>query len=206
MTWHPTYSEHPAIGYTAAVLDNMRARTGRSMEDWVALALAKGPSGEKACREWLRQEFDLGMTTASGIATFAHGDGGLWANSAAYLKAAPVFVDEAYAGKKAHLRPIHDAVVRMALTLGPEVRFCPTRTGVSLYRTKVFANLRPATQKRVDLGLCLRDGPPPQNPRVVDTGGAKKGDRITHRVGLTAQSEVDDDVKVLLLRAFESDV
>ncbi|NNE69308.1 MAG: DUF4287 domain-containing protein [Rhodothermales bacterium] len=206
MPWHPDYAEHPAIAYSASVISNMAERTGRSMEEWVTLALQDGPDGEKVCREWLRKSYGLGMTTASGIASFAHGDGGIWANADAYLKAAPGFIDHAYSGKKAHLRSIHDAVVRMAMAVSDEVRFCPTRTGLSIYRTRVIANLRPATQKRVDLGLSLRQSQTlPESDRLIDTGGKAKGDRITFRIELQDPSEVDSLVGVALKQAFEED-
>lgn len=205
MSWHPPYAEHPAIGYSASVIRNMPERTGRSMDEWVSLALREGPEGEATCREWLRKTYSLGGTTANGIAKFAYGDGGLWADPVAYLEAAPKMVDLMYAGKKAHLRPIHDAVVRLALDLHPDLRLCPTKTTVPFYRNHVIANLRPTTQKRVDLGLCIRLGKPPGDDRVISMVGKAGGDRINHRIPLQHVDEVDDLVASCFEMAYSED-
>ena len=205
MPWHPPYAEHPAIAYSASIIRNMPARTGRSMDEWVALALREAPHEEVACRDWLREAHGLGGTTASGIARFAHGDAGLWANPVAYLEAAPGMVDAMYSGKKAHLRPIHDAVVRLALDLLPELRVSPTKTTVPFYRNHVVANLRPTTQKRIDLGLCIRLGKPPGDDRVLPIGGKPTGDRISYRIPLQHPEEVGELVSACLEMAYSED-
>jgi hypothetical protein len=175
------------------------------MEEWVALALREAPHEVIACRDWLREAHGLGGTTASGIARFAHGDAGLWADPSAYLKAAPEMVDTIYAGKKAHLRPIHDAVVRLALDLHPDLRVSPTKTTVPFYRNHVIANLRPTTQKRVDLGLCIRLGEPPGDGRVLAIGGKAGGDRINYRIPLQHPEEVGELVSACLGMAYSED-
>ena len=51
----------------------------------------------------------------------------------AYLKLAPGYVEEMYAAK-ANLRPIHDALIELGRSLGPDVKVCPCQTIVPLYR------------------------------------------------------------------------
>jgi hypothetical protein len=41
--------------------------------------------------------------------------------------------------------------------------------------------------------------------RLIDTGGYAKKDRITHRIPITAVSEIDDEVKKWLRAAYEAD-
>ena len=41
--------------------------------------------------------------------------------------------------------------------------------------------------------------------RLVETGGLAKGDRITHRMGISALSEIDDEVKRRLRNAYDRD-
>lgn len=173
------------------------------MEDWVRLALSEGPGDERACRDWLRATYKLGNTTASGIASFAHGDGRSRVDPDHYLRSAPAMVDAQYAGKKAHLRPIHDRAVQTVLELFPDVRIAPTKTTVPFYRAHVFAHVKASTQQRVDLGLSIRARQPPPNARIVDTGGAAKKDRITWRIPLGGPEEVDDLVRVCLQMAWE---
>ena len=206
MSWHPTYHVHPAIAYSRSVVESMSRRTGRSMEEWVELARLNGPDGEKPCRDWLRTEHGLGGTTAAGVASFLHGDGRLKMDEGHYLASAPEMVDSMYGGKKAHLRAIHDRVIRLAVQLGDDVRISPTKTTVPLYRQNVFANLKPSTLSRVDLGLSIRQGPIPDgSDRIIDTGGVEKGDRITCRIPLTSEEDVDDFVANWLGRAYQED-
>jgi hypothetical protein len=67
----------------------------------------------------------------------------------------------------------------------------------------VFAQIKPTTQKRVDLGLELGDMKTPK--RLVDTGGYAKKDRITRRIEITSVKEIDDEVKRWLKVAYDRD-
>jgi hypothetical protein len=109
-----------------------------------------------------------------------------------------------YAGPKEHLLPIHDELVKLARSLGDDVRVCPCKTLVPLYRNHVFAEIKPATQKRIDLGLAL--GEEPFTSRLLDTGGRAKKNRITHRVAITSLDDIDLQVKRWLKQAYERDV
>lgn len=101
-----------------------------------------------------------------------------------YLKLAPQYVDRQYAGKKAALRPLYDALLELALTLGRDVKACPCETIVPLFRNHVFAQIKPATLTRIDLGLALGDPRSLKDPAgcLLDTGGFNKKDRLTHRI------------------------
>jgi hypothetical protein len=120
-----------------------------------------------------------------------------------YLEEAPGYVDAMFSGKKAALRPVYDALLGLALALGRDVTVSPGKTIVPFYRRHVFAQVKPATQTRVDLGLCLR-GVRPQG-RLVSTGGESKGDRITHRIGIGSVAEIDREVRDWLTRAYQAD-
>jgi hypothetical protein len=74
---------------------------------------------------------------------------------------------------------------------------------VPLYRLHVFAQLKPSTRTRLDLGFALKDLP--VEGRLIDTGGFAKKDRITHRIPLSAVDEIDGEVKKWLERAYEMD-
>jgi hypothetical protein len=54
---------------------------------------------------------------------------------------------------------------------------------VPLYRNHVFAQIKPTTNTRIDLGLALAKYPESKLPkRLIDTGGKAKKDRITRRI------------------------
>jgi len=114
-----------------------------------------------------------------------------------------------YAGKKAALRPLHDRLIGLARKLGKDVRICPCQTIVPLYRDHVFAEIKPSTNSRIDLGLALarfvqeKRGSLPA--RLIDTGGLAKKNRITHRIPIGDVSEFDDEVVRWLRTAYQLD-
>ncbi len=112
-------------------------------------------------------------------------------------------VEELFSGSKAGLRPLYDELLTIGLALGSDVKACPCKTFVPLYRQHVFAQIKPTTRTRIDLGLALQDTP--FNDRLLDTGGRVKKDRITHRIALTSVANIDDEVRSWLKRAYELD-
>jgi hypothetical protein len=180
----------------------LKTKTGRSLEEWVALVKKSGPPGEQARRDWLKKEHKFGTNAAWWIAQRAEGkrwDG----DPESYLQAAEKYVEEMFSGAKAGLRPVYDALLKLGLKLGKDVKACPCQTIVPLYRKHVFAQIKPTTRTRIDLGLCLRRAKPPK--RIIDTGGAAKNDRITHRIEITSLKEVDAEVKRWLRVAYDQD-
>jgi hypothetical protein len=199
------YSVHPGVAYVQAVIDNMPQKTGRSLEEWIALVEKSGPAGEKERIAWLKGQHKLGATTAGLIAECAHGLGRENTDGAAYLEAAARYVEEMYEGAKAGLRPIHDALVELVMSTGKDVKICPCTTIVPFYRNHVFAQIKPATRTRVDFGLALK-GVTKKIPKgLIDTGGLKKGDRITHRFPLESPAEIDDQVREWVKTAYDLD-
>jgi hypothetical protein len=120
-----------------------------------------------------------------------------------YLKRADEYVKEMYSGAKAGLKPIYDALLKLGRSLGSDVTVCPCQTMVPLYRNHVFAQIKPATRTRIDLGLALKDTKTPK--RLINTGGFAKKDRITHRIEITSLAEIDEEVKRWLKRAYDMD-
>ena len=71
----PRYSPHPSVAYARTVVANMKAKTGRSLEEWIALVKKRGPKSEEARREWLKTEHELGTNYAAWIAGRSVGKG-----------------------------------------------------------------------------------------------------------------------------------
>jgi hypothetical protein len=120
----------------------------------------------------------------------------------AYLAEAPVYVDAMYAGPKEALRPLHDALEALALTLGPDIRLCPGQTIVPVYRRHVIAQIKPATRTRIDFGLALGGAKGKGKGRLVETGGFQKKDRITHKIVVSSLADIDEVLKGWLLKAY----
>lgn len=109
--------------------------------------------------------------------------------------------DELIAGQYAdrpQLRPILDAVLAAAMSLGPVI-IQARKTYISL-RTdrRTFARVQPTTRQRVDLALRLEG---------LEPGGRLQPSKINEstpwQISLTAPEDVDAEVLDWLLRAYE---
>jgi len=198
------YGVHPSVAMVQKWLAELKEETGRPMEEWLALVKKEGPKDEKSRREWLKTKHKLGTNKASWIAERVEGKG--WEDTAeAYLKAAVQYVEEQYAGPKEKLRPIFDELLTLGKSIGDDVKACPCRTIVPLYREHVFAQIKPTTNSRIDLGLALTHYKGKFPKRIVDTGGLAKKDRITHRIEITGAKQLDGEVKKWLKTAYDLD-
>ncbi|MEP6690537.1 MAG: DUF5655 domain-containing protein [Gemmatimonadaceae bacterium] len=195
------YGVHPSTEWAHNIIVRMKEKTGRSLDEWVALVDAQGPVGEAERTAWLKREHELGANYAAWIAARSFGKGLDDGDPDAYLRAAPVMVDTMYDGAKRALRPIHDALVALGRSLGDDVKVCPCATIVPLFRMHVFAQIKPSTRTRIDLGLALGDRA--ATGRLIDTGGRAKKDRITHRVAMATLANVDAEVEAWMRAAYE---
>jgi hypothetical protein len=199
------YDVHPSVAYAQAIIANLPANTGKSIDEWVKLVKKDAPAGTKERREWLKKQHKLGGTTASMIVDHAEGKGSEDTDPDVYLKLAAGYVEAMYGGSKSALRPIHDAFIQLGRSLGKDVKVCPCKTIVPLYRNHVFAQIKPATRTRIDLGLALKGCMKKLPARLIDTGGMKSDDRITHRIAIESADEIDATVKTWLRTAYELD-
>jgi hypothetical protein len=199
------YGVHPSVAMVEKWLAELKEKTGRSMEEWLALVKREGPKEEKSRREWLKTKHKLGTNSAWWIAERAGGKGGEEDSPEAYLKTAVVYVEGQYAGAKETLRPIYDELLKLGKSLGDDVKACPCKTIVPLYRKHVFAQIKPTTNTRIDLGFALTHYKGKLPKRLIDTGGLAKKDRITHRIPITSVKEIDGEVKKWLMTAYELD-
>lgn len=197
------YGVHPGVAMTQKWVGELKDRTGRSLDEWLRLIKMSGPKDEKARREWLKAEHGLGTNSAWWLAERAEGKGTEVGGPDTYLEAAEGYVENMFAGGKAQLRPIYDALLKLGLSVGKDVKACPCQTIVPLYRNHVFAQIKPTTRTRIDFGLALGDTK--AKGRLIDTGGFAKKDRITHRFEITSLKDIDDEVKRWLKVAYERD-
>jgi hypothetical protein len=196
------YTVHPGVAMIQTAIAKLPEKTGRSLDEWIAVIKKNGPEGETARREWLKKTHKLGTNYAGWLAERAEGKGED-GDPEKYLEAAERYVEEMFSGAKSELRPIYDALLKFGLSAGKDVKACPCKTIVPIYRTHVIAQIKPTTRTRIDFGLALGNMKTPK--RLIDTGGFKKGDRITHRIEITSKADIDDDVKRWLQRAYERD-
>jgi len=197
------YSVHPGLSMVQSSMRNLLERTGKSADEWVAIVRKQGPPDEKARREWLKTAHGFTTNYAGWIAELSVGKGRDHTDPDEYLASAEKYVEDMFAGKRAALRPVYDRLLKLGLATGKDVKACPCQTIVPLYRHHVFAEIKPATNSRIDMGFALRDRKP--TGRLVDTGGFAKKNRITHRIPLASVDDIDDDIARWLTIAYDLD-
>jgi hypothetical protein len=197
MRKNSVYTLHPAFAMEESSLASLRERTGRTLDQWIQIVTKSGPATQKERIAWLKEGHGITTNYAMWIAKRADGEGG----ASDYDPDA--MVEAMFAGKKAGLLPIYDAMLALAFGLGKEVRVSPCKTMVPFYRKHVFAQVKPSTATRVDIGFALRDLQP--TGKLISTGGFDKGDRITHRIPVASVQEIDKEVRKWLKHAYEMD-
>jgi hypothetical protein len=202
------YSVHPGVAMVQKWIADLPAKTGKTLEQWIAFIRKSGPADMKARRLWLKEEHGLGTNTAWWLAERAEETGAMGLaeeDPDTYLRMAGEYVEAMFAGGKAGLRPLYDSLLTAALGLADDVKACPCKTIVPLYRKHVFAELKPSTRTRLDLGLALAKWQGALPARLIDTGGLAKKDRITHRIPLGSVDEIDGEVLRWLKTAYDLD-
>ena len=197
------YSVHPGVAMVEKWKHDLPQKTGRSLDEWIVLVKKSGPPTEKERREWLKQNYKLGTNAAWWIAERVDGKGVEEDSPEAYLEAAEKWVETMFAGPRMGLRSLYDELLTLAFAVGKDVKACPGKTIVPLYRNHVFAQIKPATNTRIDLGLALGNMKTPR--RLIDTGGYDKKDRITRRIEVKSKANIDDELKRWLKSAYEMD-
>ena len=173
---------------TRTMISNFPERTGRSLDEWVALIRASGKTRHGEVMTMLKTEYGM----SHGFANFA----AITALKADDAPEGDDLVEAMYAGPKATLRPLHDAVVSVARSFGDDVELAPKKAYVSLRRKKQFGMVGPGPGGRLEIGFNLP--------------GVEAGDRLepttgmcTHRVRIASDAEFDDELVGWLRRAYE---
>ena len=176
----------------AATSAALKAKTGKDLDAWVAIARASGVAPHMALVGHLKAVHGLGHGHANSVAHAANASG-----------AASIDDDELlaqmFAGPRAGLRPVHDAIVAVLQALGGDIEFAPKKGYVSFRRSKQFALGQPSTKDRYDLGLNLKGEPAAGRLEAAGSWNAM----VTHRVRLSSPAEVDADVVGWLRAAYE---
>jgi len=198
MRKNSVYTVHPGFAMEESGMALLKERTGRTLEEWVRIVKKSGQGTEKERIAWLKEKHGITTNYALWIARRVDGSG----SAASYDPDA--LVEAMFAGKKAGLRPVYDRMLELAFELGKDVRVSPGKTIVPFYRKHVFAQVKPTTATRVDVGFALKDLKP--SGKLISTGGFEKGDRITHRIPVASVQEIDKEVRKWLKQAYDGDV
>ena len=177
----------------ASMVANMKDKTGKSLEEWLTVAKKTGAEKHGQIVKALKSDHGLTHGYANLVAhRLLKSDAETQAQSGTDL------VANQYAGPKADLKPIYDAIIKAAKAFGKDVEIAPKKSYVSLRRNKQFALVQPSTRTRVDLGINLKGEPATERLEIAGSFNAM----VSHRVRLETQGDVDKDVKAWLKKAW----
>lgn len=178
----------------AAVTESMRERTGRTLDEWVALVQSSGvdPLDQNAVRRWLKSEHGVLQNSRWAIADAA-------ARAAGWVPpTTSEYVDQQYSGAKAALRPIFDRLRSVIEALGDDITMEGRSTYTPFVRRRQFVAIAAATRSRVDVGLRYTSAP---DSKLLTSATAPG--QATHKLSLMAPEQVTKEVEQLLRAAYE---
>lgn len=173
------------------MINNMPEKTGKSLEEWTKILKEKSFSKHSEAVKFLKTEHGVTHGFANTIVTLSKGD----------TATEDDLVSAQYKGKEA-LLPIYNTLIAFVKTLGSDVTITPKKGSVSIIRKRQFILIKPATKTRIDLGFKLKDTP--TTDRLGNSGPF--GTMCTHRVQLTASTEVDNELKDWIQEAYNKSV
>lgn len=166
----------------ATQIRNIEARTGKTMDQLTSLVRGSGISKHGEIVSMLKTDLGLGHGDANVVAHLAK------VATQRHQSATADPLDGLYAGPKAALRPIHEALLAHLADFGA-FESAPKQKYVSYRRKKQFVMIGPATNTRVELGLNVKELPP--SPRLEKL---KAGQMCNYRVKLTDAAQVDSEL------------
>lgn len=170
------------------MIDNMPEKTGKSLEQWRDILAKHEFDKHMQAVNFLKKEHGVTHGFANTIVTLSKNK-----------KDNPEdLITNQYNGKE-HLKPIYEQLISAVQLFGQDVVISPKKTTVSLVRKKQFALIKPATKKRIDLGLKLKDHE--MTERLEKSGPF--GTMCTHRVQIFSPDDIDEELLTWLKLAYD---
>ena len=175
----------------ASVRDGLARDTGKSLEDWVAIARTCPETAPRARLTWLKAHHGLGQNRATYVLSEAFPDRRMAWDKPDDLRAA-LWTDPA---STAILEALEAAVADFdGLVTGQRKGF------TAWSREFQFAAVKPVKGGTASLGLALT---PDASPRLSTPKNESWSERLKAKVALASPVEVDDALKALLKAAWE---
>lgn len=181
-------------------LRNIQAKTGRSIADLHAVIGDSGLAKTGERRSMLMERFGLGYGDANTVVLLHGKPLPDLTPGAATAPAAPAgdALEAIYAGPKAALRPLHDAVMAVVRDFGP-FEEAPKKAYISLRRSKQFAMVGPATKTQIEIGLNAKGLSGSARLKAMPAGGM-----CPFTLRLSSTDEIDGELKRWLRTAYDS--
>jgi hypothetical protein len=192
-------------------LRNLQARTGKSLDELGSIVAKSGLAKHGEIVAMLKRDLGMGHGDANTLVHWLKSQGAGGAGGAGAVGAIPGAetngdvssagggeLDAIYAGPKAALLPVHEAVMRGIHAFG-EFEIAPKKTYLSLRRKKQFATVGPATKTQVEIGLNMKGVPATDRLQQLPPGGM-----CQYRVRLGSAAEVDRELLAWIRTAYDA--
>lgn len=176
----------------ATMTRTLAAKTGKSLEEWTALAGSSGKTKHGEIVAYLKSTHDLGH----GYANFVTH---MFLQTGAINAGGDDLITAQYTGTKAPMKAWYDTLADAIQGFGTDVEFAPKKAYVSLRRSKQFGLIQPSTATRMDIGLVLKGTDPSGRLELAGSWNAM----CTHRIRLANAGEIDSDLIALLRKAYD---
>ncbi|CAN5472633.1 DUF4287 domain-containing protein [soil metagenome] len=175
----------------ASIREGLARETGRSLEEWVAIAQTCPEVKPRARQAWLKEHHGLGVNRASYVLSEAFPEKRMTWDNPAEVRAA-LWADP---GSRAILEALEAAVAGFDdLVTGQR------KTFTAWSREFQFAAAKPIKGGTGVLGLAVT---PDVSPRLLAPKNESWSERLKAKVALTSPADVDDEIRALLKAAFE---
>ena len=174
----------------ASVQASLERDTGKTLDEWVAIAKSCPETKPRARTQWLREHYGLGVNRAAHVlsAAFPSTDG--WDNPQAAREA--LWTDPSS-------RAIFEAVEKIATTLANAITG-QRKAFTAFSREFQFAAVKPIKGGKVMLGLAVT---PDADPRLAEPKNEGWSERLKSKLLLEDAGQVDAGVAALLKQAWE---
>ncbi len=183
-----------------AQLANIVERTGKSVAQLHALLSKSGRQKHGELVTFLKKELHMGHGDANTVVHTFRDAAAASSDAAAPTATTSTSQDPLagmYAGSKAPLRALHDAVMAQIERLG-KFEVAPKKAYVSLRRKKQFAMVGPGTKGRLEIGLNMRDVEATDRLVAQPDGGM-----CQYKVHVSNLAEVDKQLLVWVRTAYD---
>jgi hypothetical protein len=177
-----------------AYLDNIQAKTGKTADDFKAMAAEKGLTKTAEIMAWLKSDFGLGHGHAMAIVhLIVHQD---------HIKASPDDkTGNLFSGKKEKWRSAYDNILDKIKGFGTDASSSAGQTYINLLRGgKKFAIVQPSSAERLDIGIKLKGIEPSGRLEASGSWNAM----LTHRVRITKPEQIDQELFEWLKKAYQA--
>ena len=173
----------------ATQLRNIETKTGKTLAQLRDVIAKSGLVKHGEVRSMLIERFALGYGDANTLAHSAKSEAPAVGDDP---------LDAIYAGAKAGLRPLHDAVMAQIDKLGA-FDVAPKKAYVSLRRKKQFAMVGPATKEQIEIGLNAKSLPADARLKALAPGGM-----CQYAVRLSSAVEIDAALMAWVRAAYDA--